>query len=89
MYIGVWGQRSTSYTTADCLPTRSQVIRKIHVRDPNKEFVVINQEIHPGVLVANSIIDSKNRYVLILNTNKEDTIIEAPKLKTENLEDFE
>ena len=71
------------------LPARSQVIRKIQVTDPNKEFVVINQEIQTGVLVANSIIDNKNPYVLILNINKEDTIIEAPKLKTENLEDFE
>ena len=66
------------------LPARSQILRKIKVTDPSKDFVVVNQEIHPGTLVANSIVNSQNPYILIPNTNEENTIIDY-----RNLEDYD
>ena len=71
------------------LPARSQVLRKIKVTDPSKDLVVVNQEIHPSILVANSIVNSQNPCVLILNINEENTIIQSSKIKIENLADFD
>ena len=71
------------------LPVRSQVIRKIKLQTQHKELLVLNQEIQPGVYVANTLVQSDNAYVRILNNTKNDVTIKTLELKTENLEDYD
>lgn len=71
------------------IPARSEVIRKINVETSEKEILIINQELEPGVIIANTIIESKRAFVRILNTNIHDVNLKIPKIKFEKLSDYD
>ena len=71
------------------LPARSQVIRRIKVNAEHQEILIPNQEIHPGIFVANTIAKSNDTYVKILNSTKNDITIKTNLIQTENLNNYE
>ena len=71
------------------LPARSQVIRKVLLNTNHKELLVLNQEVQPGVYIANTLVQGDNAYIRILNNNKTDVTIKITNIKTENLENYD
>lgn len=71
------------------LPARSEVIRKVHITTNEKEFLVMNQELQPGVLVASSIVNAKNTFVRILNTTSQNVILNTKSIATESLKNYD
>jgi len=57
------------------LPARSEVVRKIAINSATRYILIPNQEIQNGVFIGNSIGDSKNTFVRILNTSNKIAII--------------
>lgn len=70
------------------LPARSEVIRKIKISYTNQPQFIDSQEIENGILVARTIIDTKNPYVRILNTTENVKIIKNNTLKSEDLSHY-
>ena len=71
------------------LPARSQVVRRVHIASKREELLVPNQEIQPGIYIANTIVQGNNAYVRILNTNSCDTALNTMEIITEDLSDYD
>jgi len=69
------------------LPARSEVFRKIAINATTWYVYIPNQEVQNGVFIGNSIADSKNTFVEILNTTDKSEIIHLNELKIEPLDD--
>lgn len=70
------------------LPARAEVIRKIHVSSTEDELLIPNQELHPGIHVARTILTKNNPYVRILNTTFQNQTVVNPNLITESLRNY-
>lgn len=81
--------KNTGTDNSILLPARSQVIRKICLNSQHEELLVPNQEIQPGVFIANTIVKGNDAYVKILNTNSCMTAINASKIISENISDYD
>lgn len=71
------------------LPARSEVIRRVQIFSDEDEVLVINQEPQPGIVVASTIVNSRNAFVRILNTTTENKILDSKKIVTESLADYD
>ena len=71
------------------LPARSQVVRRVHIASKRGALLVPNQEIQPGIYIANTIVQGNNAYVRILNTNSCDTALNTMEIITEDLSDYD
>lgn len=73
------------------IPARSEVIRRIKIQTTtNSTSLVINhQEIAPGVIIASTLINTKNPCVRILNINSKDVIIRDDiEVEAESLDNY-
>lgn len=72
------------------LPARCETIRRISIKTDKLEnqIFIPNQEISPGIFVAQCITIKDNAYVRILNTTTENKFISHPSIKYENLSNF-
>lgn len=57
------------------LPPRCEVFRQVYTENIEDNYVLLSQEITPGVYCANSIVNSKNHYIKFINTNNTPTRI--------------
>jgi len=62
----------TSGNNTILLPARSQVVRKIKIMSDTDTIIIPNQEIQPGIYVANTITSKQNTFVRLLNTTSTD-----------------
>lgn len=66
------------------IPPRCQIIKQINLCNVTEDSVVFADEVYPGVLYANSIINKDNPYMKIINTTNENVFIPinfTPKLE--------
>lgn len=62
---------------------------KIIIHTDQDTVLIANQEIHLGVLIANSVVAGKTAIVRILNTTNKIVKIEKPQVKFESIRDYE
>ena len=67
------------------LPARSEVIRQIKIESDEDEVFVVNQEISDGVFIANTIVNTKNAFVKIINTTNKNLILDNKPISFESL----
>jgi len=71
------------------LPARSEVIREIEIDTQESELFIPNQELQPGIFIANTIVSAKRPFVRIVNTNPVDTVVNNSQVEFENLSDYD
>jgi len=71
------------------LPARSEVIREVEIQTQESELFIPNQEIKPGIFIANTIVSAKRPFVRIVNTNSVDTSVSNSDVLFENLSDYD
>lgn len=79
----------SSGTNSTLLPARSQVIRKIKLSSAEENILIPNQEIKPGVYVANTIATAQNTFVRFLNTTDKCQIVGINNIKFESLSNYD
>lgn len=71
------------------IPPRSEVIRSFFVNsDTDAPRYVPNQELVPGVFTSNTLINTKQALVRVVNTTDQTQIIDKTKLKTDDLNNY-
>ena len=70
------------------LPARCESVRSFNI-SVDEECVIPNQEVAPGIFIPNTIVDSRNQLIRIMNTNSVlKTISKNIKLKVEPLKNY-
>lgn len=70
------------------LPARAEVFRIFNIARYEKPIFIPNQEIFPGIFMANTIANSKNPIIKIVNTTDEIKVIPKDIQKMENLSNY-
>lgn len=70
------------------LPARAEVIRKIHIVATAENILIPSQELEEGIMIANTIVNTRNPYVRIINTTDNNVFLKQNKIKTESLDDY-
>lgn len=77
------------YNTEICIPARTEAIVSVDICT-DKDSIIFNKEIAPGVFLANSIIPALgNKHVKILNTTEKDVVVNSIDFEKDDLENYE
>lgn len=61
--------------TKRIIPPRCEIIKKLEIPHLNEDMVTIANEIKPGLMYANAIINNDNKFVKFINTTTENVFI--------------
>lgn len=61
--------------TTRIIPPRCEIIKKLEIPNLNEDMVTIANEIKPGLMYANCIINNDNKFVKFINTTTENVFI--------------
>lgn len=73
------------------IPPRCEIIRKFNIKSPNSQKLrfVYSQQIAKDVFTSNTIVDTKNAFIRVINVSDHSRIISRNKITTHNMDNYD